>query len=46
MNNYYDVDLKKSRLKILKNYKNFSFIKGNLENQMVLNKLTKDTNHR
>ena len=41
MNNYYDVDLKKSRLKILKNYKNFSFIKGNLENQMVLNKLTK-----
>ncbi len=37
MNNYYDVNLKKSRLKILKNYKNFSFIKGNLENQSILN---------
>ena len=35
MNNYYDVKLKKSRLKILKKYKNFSFIKGNLENQSV-----------
>ena len=33
MNNYYDVGLKKSRLRILKNYKSFSFIKGNLENQ-------------
>ena len=31
MNNYYDVKLKKSRLKILKKYKNFSFTKGNLE---------------
>ena len=38
MNNYYDVGLKKSRLKILKNYKNFSFVKGNLENQKILNK--------
>ena len=37
MNNYYDVNLKKSRLKILKNYKNFSFTKGNLENQKILN---------
>ena len=37
MNNYYDVNLKKSRLKILKKYKNFSFIKGNLENQKSLN---------
>ena len=37
MNNYYDVKLKKSRLKILKKYKNFSFIKGNLENQKILN---------
>ncbi|MDA9653970.1 NAD-dependent epimerase/dehydratase family protein [Candidatus Pelagibacter sp.] len=36
MNNYYDVVLKKSRLKILKNYKNFSFTKGNLENQKIL----------
>ena len=38
MNNFYDVGLKKSRLKILKDYKNFSFVKGNLENQKILNK--------
>ena len=37
MNNYYDVKLKKSRLNILKKYKNFSFTKGNLENQNILN---------
>ena len=37
MNNYYDVKLKKSRLNILKRYKNFSFTKGNLENQKKLN---------
>ena len=37
MNNYYDVKLKKSRLKILKKYKNFTFTKGNLENQKILN---------
>ena len=39
MNNYYDVNLKKSRLKILKNYKNFSFTKGYLENEKNLNKI-------
>ena len=37
MNNFYDIKLKKSRLKILKRYKNFSFTKGNLENQKKLN---------
>ncbi len=37
MNNYYDVNLKRSRLNILKKYKNFSFTKGNLENQEKLN---------
>tara|TARA_B100001057_G_scaffold210393_1_gene210927 strand:+ start:365 stop:1372 length:1008 start_codon:yes stop_codon:yes gene_type:complete len=36
MNNYYDIKLKKSRLKILRKYKNFSFIKGNLEDQKKL----------
>ena len=36
MNNYYDVNLKKSRLNILKKYKNFSFTKGNLENYKIL----------
>ena len=38
MNSYYDVNLKKARLNILKKYKNFSFIKGNLENKKVLSK--------
>ncbi len=38
MNNYYDVNLKKSRLNILKKYKNFSFTKGKLENKKILNK--------
>ena len=37
MNDYYDVKLKNSRLKILKKYKNFSFTKGSLENQKILN---------
>ena len=37
MNNYYDVNLKKSRLAILKKYKNFSFTKGKLENKNTLN---------
>jgi UDP-glucuronate 4-epimerase len=37
INNYYDVNLKKSRLSILKKYKNFSFTKGLLENQKLLN---------
>ena len=37
MNSYYDVNLKKSRLKILNKYKNFSFTKGLLENQKLLN---------
>jgi len=32
MNNYYDVNLKKARLKILLKYKKFSFSKINLEN--------------
>ena len=38
MNNYYDVKLKKSRLQILKKYKNFSFTKNNLENTRILKK--------
>ena len=37
MNNYYDPNLKKNRLNILKKYKNFSFTKGLLENQKILN---------
>ena len=38
INDYYDVSLKMSRLKILKKYKKFSFTKGLLENQKILNK--------
>jgi len=37
INDYYDVNLKKSRLNILKKYKNFSFTKGLLEKQKLLN---------
>ena len=33
MNNYYDVNLKKARLNILKKYKNFSFSKTKIENK-------------
>ena len=36
MNNYYDVKLKKSRLKILQKHKNFTFTKGFLENKKKL----------
>ena len=38
MNSYYDVKLKKSRLNILKRYKNFKFIKNKLENKKKLKK--------
>ena len=38
INNYYDIKLKNNRLKILKKYKNFSFTKGLLENQKLLDK--------
>jgi len=36
MNSYYDVNLKKARLKILKEYKKFSFTKNKLENKRIL----------
>ena len=38
MNSYYDVRLKNSRCDILKKYKKFTFTKGPLENQKILNK--------
>ncbi|MDC6475461.1 NAD-dependent epimerase/dehydratase family protein, partial [bacterium] len=38
INDYYDVNLKFSRNRILKKFKNFNFIKGELENQKKLNK--------
>ena len=36
MNKYYDVKIKKARLKILKKYKKFSFTKNKLENKRIL----------
>ena len=36
MNSYYDTKLKKSRLNILKKYKNFRFVKNNIENYKIL----------
>jgi len=41
MNNYYDVNLKKARLAILKKYKNFSFSKVKIENSKDLGKAFK-----
>ena len=41
MNNYYDVNLKKARLAILKKYKNFSFSKAKIENSKNLSKAFK-----
>jgi len=41
MNNYYDVKLKNSRLKILSKYKNFTFSKGRLENRKKLDSIFK-----
>ena len=37
MNKYYDVKIKKARLKILKKYKKFFFTKNKLENKKILN---------
>ena len=39
MNSYYDVNLKKARLKILRKYKKFSFTKNKLENKKALEKI-------
>jgi UDP-glucuronate 4-epimerase len=36
MNKYYDVKIKKARLKILEKYKKFSFTKNKLENKKIL----------
>ena len=41
LNNYYDPNLKLSRLKILKKYKNFTFNKINLQDEKKLKKIYK-----
>lgn len=38
-NDYYDISLKENRLKILKNYPNYKFVKGDLANAKEINKL-------
>ena len=44
LNNYYDVDLKKKRLKILKKFKNFEFLNLDLSNKNTLFKKLKKKN--
>ena len=39
LNNYYDINLKEARLNYLKQHKNFSFTKGNLEDSELLSKV-------
>lgn len=41
LNEYYDVDLKLSRLKILNSYSNFAFFKGDLQDKEVLSEVFK-----
>ena len=41
LNDYYDVNLKKDRLRILKLKKNFKFIKGYIEDKKIFGKLKK-----
>ena len=38
LNDYYDVNLKKSRLELLKKYKNFKFLKTDIQNKNLYNK--------
>ena len=42
INDYYDISLKNARLQKLKKYKNFKFIKTDIENALELNKIFKE----
>lgn len=42
VNDYYDVSLKEYRLDILSKYENFTFIKGNLADKQLINKIFED----
>ena len=44
LNNYYNVDLKKYRLKQLNKFKNFTFIKADLSKAISLEKVIKKKN--
>ena len=39
MNDYYDVRIKETRLAVLQKFKNYTFVKGNLANKMLINKI-------
>lgn len=39
MNNYYDVRIKEARLAELQEYKNYTFIKGNLADKELINSI-------
>lgn len=39
VNDYYDINLKEYRLKELKNFKNFTFIKGNIADKVLVEKV-------
>ena len=41
LNNYYDINLKKDRLKILKKYKNFKFFKADISNSTLIKNIFK-----
>ena len=42
LNNYYDIKLKKDRLSVLKEYKNFRFVKSDIEDKRLISKLKKE----
>lgn len=42
MNDYYDVGIKEYRLNELKSFNNYTFIKGNLEDKELINKIFKE----
>ena len=42
LNNYYDMDLKKSRLSLLNEHKNFSFVRASLEDKTSIEKVFYD----
>ncbi len=41
LNNYYDINLKKERLKLLKKYKNFKFFKADISNSTLIKNIFK-----
>ena len=46
INDYYDVNLKYSRLNLLEGNKNFKLVKGDLEDKVLVEKLFKDKDRK